>query len=567
MKKYLSPYKKQLIIGPLFKLIEAVMELLIPTMMVFVIDNGIAEGNTGYIIRMMIIMAVIAILGLCSALICQYSASIASQGFGTRLRDAMFEHITSMPDSQINKFGTPSLVNRITNDVNVLQQSVAMLIRLVIRAPFITIGSVVMAMLLDFRLSLVIVASIPLLVVAIYFIMSRSSRYYSKAQKKLDGISLAAKESLSGIRVIRSFDGTEREVERFEAVNSEYLTLSKRVSKISSLMNPVTSLIMNAAVIGVLWFGGLRVESGGMTQGEIIAFINYITYILNALVVVANLVVLFTKARVSYARVSEVLSCDTSVEFSGDTGVRSDSAVEFKNVSFKYGGAGGNALENITFKIARGSTAGIIGGTGSGKTTLVNLILRFYDCQSGEIYVGGRDIKSYPTTELRKKISAAMQKAVLFKGTIESNIRQGKHDASDSDILEAARVSQALEFIEKKPKKFGSDVERSGKNLSGGQKQRLSIARAIVSKPEILILDDCTSALDYATESRFRSALREYSSDMTVIIVSQRISGIKDADNIIVMDNGTILAQGTHSELLKNCEKYAEFARSQASSN
>ena len=567
MKKYLSPYKKQLIIGPLFKLIEAVMELLIPTMMVFVIDNGIAEGNTGYIIRMMIIMAVIAILGLCSALICQYSASIASQGFGTRLRDAMFEHITSMPDSQINKFGTPSLVNRITNDVNVLQQSVAMLIRLVIRAPFITIGSVVMAMLLDFRLSLVIVASIPLLVVAIYFIMSRSSRYYSKAQKKLDGISLAAKESLSGIRVIRSFDGTEREVERFEAVNSEYLTLSKRVSKISSLMNPVTSLIMNAAVIGVLWFGGLRVESGGMTQGEIIAFINYITYILNALVVVANLVVLFTKARVSYARVSEVLSCDTSVEFSGDTGVRSDSAVEFKNVSFKYGGAGGNALENITFKIARGSTAGIIGGTGSGKTTLVNLILRFYDCQSGEIYVGGRDIKSYPATELRKKISAAMQKAVLFKGTIESNIRQGKHDASDSDILEAARVSQALEFIEKKPKKFGSDVERSGKNLSGGQKQRLSIARAIVSKPEILILDDCTSALDYATESRFRSALREYSSDMTVIIVSQRISGIKDADNIIVMDNGTILAQGTHSELLKNCEKYAEFARSQASSN
>ena len=259
MKKYLSPYKKQLIIGPLFKLIEAVMELLIPTMMVFVIDNGIAEGNTGYNNQMMIIMAVIAILGLCSALICQYSASIASQGFGTRLRDAMFEHITSMPDSQINKFGTPSLVNRITNDVNVLQQSVAMLIRLVIRAPFITIGSVVMAMLLDFRLSLVIVASIPLLVVAIYFIMSRSSRYYSKAQKKLDGISLAAKESLSGIRVIRSFDGTEREVERFEAVNSEYLTLSKRVSKISSLMNPVTSLIMNAAVIGVLWFGGLRV--------------------------------------------------------------------------------------------------------------------------------------------------------------------------------------------------------------------------------------------------------------------------------------------------------------------
>ena len=565
MKQYLKPYKKQLIIGPFFKLTEAIFELLIPTLMAYVIDKGVLTGDRTYIIKMMILMLLIAVLGLCSALICQYSASIASQGFGTRLRNAVFDHITHMSEADINKFGTSSLVNRITNDINVLQQAVAMLIRLVIRAPFITIGSFVMAMILDFKLSLVILATMPILVAVVYFIMSYAAKYYSKAQSKLDGIALVAKENMSGVRVIRSFNGAQRESERFEEVNSEYLFVSKKVSKISSLLNPLTSFNMNAAVIAILYFGGIRVNSGGMTQGEIIAFINYIAYILNALIVVANLIVLFTKSKVSYKRGSDILSTDNTIGYTEDI-VSGDEtmAVEFRNVSFEYSKTGDDALENISFAVPRGKTLGIIGSTGSGKTTLVNLISRAYDVKSGEVLLFGKNVQSYDIDELRKKVSVSMQKALLFKGTIADNIRQGKHDASDTEVYRSAEVSQSLEFIEKKDGGFNSVVERSGKNLSGGQKQRLSIARAIIRKPDILILDDCTSALDYATDARFRKALREYSKDMTVIIVSQRIAGIRDADNIIVMDDGMIAGQGTHFELLETCEKYAEFARSQA---
>lgn len=568
LKKYLRPYRKQLIIGPIFKLLEAVFEILIPTLMVYVIDIGVAQRDRTYIYRMLFLMLGISVLGLLSALICQYSASIASQGFGTKLRNAMFEHITGMPNTEINRFGSSSLVNRITNDVNVLQQAVAMLIRLVIRAPFIAIGSLIMAMLLDFKLAMVILLSIPLLVLVIYFVMSRSSKYYSKAQSKLDGISLVTKENLSGVRVIRSFDGTERETERFEDVNGEYLNISKRVSKISSLLNPMTTMIMNVAIIAILYFGGVRVNSGGMTQGEIIAFINYIAYILNALIVVANLIVLFTKAKVSLGRVTEVLKTDNTISYTSDERIGTpETAVEFQNVSFQYQNIGDYALENINFHLNQGETLGIIGATGSGKSTLIHLITRFYDATKGKVLVFGRDVQSYPMEELRQLISIAMQKALLFKGTIADNIRQGKQDATDEEIYQAAATAQALEFIEKKKEKFHAPVERSGKNLSGGQKQRLSIARAIVRKPKLLILDDCTSALDYATDARFRKALREYAEDLTLIIVSQRISGIRDADHILVLDDGGVAGFGNHENLMATCEKYREIVRSQESAS
>ena len=564
MKEDLLIYKKQLILGPFFKLLEAIFELLIPTLMVNVIDVGAADGNKKYIIGMGILMLGIAILGFGSALIWQYYASVASQGFGTALRNKLFHTILEFSHAETDKIGTSALVNRITNDVNVLQQAVAMMIRLVIRAPFICIGSLVMAMYLNFKLSLIILAALPLLAAGVYFIIRVTVPIYKKVQQKLDLISIIVRENLSGVRVIRSFSKEKQECIRFGEANREYYEASVRVGKISALLNPITSVIMNIAILCILWFGKIKINAGTMTDGEMIAFINYITYMVTALLVIANLVVLFTKAAASYARVKEILETNISIqnpiEADIDCEIEPDhNTLSFQNVSFSYHG-GEPALKNITFSLKKGETLGIIGGTGSGKTTLVNLIPRFYDPTEGEIFIFGKEIRKQSLDFLRSRISIAAQKAVLFSGTIAENIRQGKKDAGEDEVRAAACAAQADEFIERLPDGYDTQVERGGANFSGGQKQRLSIARALVRKPNILILDDSTSALDYGTESRLHTAVSECKID-NIIIVAQRVGSIKNADKILVLEDGVCVGQGTHEELVESCAVYQEILR------
>lgn len=565
LSKYLRPYKKQLIIGPIFKLLEAIFELLIPTMMVYVIDRGVKNNDRSYIIRMSLIMALIAVLGLGFALVCQYMASVASQGFGTILRNELFDKIQRLSISDFSRFSPASLTNRITNDINVLQQAVAMLIRLVIRAPFISVGSFIMAALLDLKLSLIFLAVMPLISIIIYLIMSKSIPLYRKAQKKLDALSLKVKEYLSGVRVIRAFVRTDYETKRFNELNDEYADNYVRVNKISSMLRPATSLVMNFGILAVIYFGGVRVNSNRMTQGEIIAFINYIVYILNSLIIVANLITLFTRASASGNRVSEVLSAEDSFELSCEEFedvADPQYAVEFKNVSFSYGGKE-LALKDINFKLSKGGTLGIIGGTGDGKSTLIYLIIRFYDPTSGSVYIDGKNVKAYPIKELREKIGAALQKTEIFSGTIEENIQMGSAGAQHAQIRQAAKYAQAEEFINAKIDGYNTKIERGGSNLSGGQKQRLSVARALARRPEILILDDSSSALDYATDAALRKAVKEYARDMTTIIVSQRVSSVKHADLILVMNEGEIVDQGRHEDLYGKSEAYMEICESQ----
>lgn len=570
LKRFMRPYLKQFIIGPIFKLAEAILELLIPTMMVYVIDIGVKNGDIGYVLKMGAVMLVIVCVGLCCALVCQYSASIASQGFGTRLRNFLFEHVSGFSFRETDSFGDATLINRIVNDVNVLQQAVAMMIRLIIRAPFICIGSLVMAMFLDFKLSLIILASFPVFAAAIYFIMSRTIPLYRKVQEKLDRYIDIIRENLSGVRVIRAFSKTQYEKKRFENANDDYVKTAVRVGKISALLNPLTMLIMDFAIIAILWFGGIRIDSGLMTQGEIIAFINYISYMITALIVVANLIVLFTKASASAARVNEVIAACSTLEdgdeaFDEDTSGKGGNVVEFRKVSFTYEGAEMPALDDISFTLKPGETLGIIGSTGSGKTTLIQLISRFYDVSAGEVLFDGKNVRSYKQKALREQIGIALQKAELFTGTVAENIRLGKRDASDDEVREAARAAQALDFISAMPKGFETKIERGGVNVSGGQKQRLNVARALVRNPRLLILDDSSSALDYATEAALRKELKSFADNnkTSVILVSQRISAVKSADKILVLDDGKLVGYAGHDELMKNCAVYLEICRSQ----
>jgi len=564
MRKLLEPlksYKLHLIVGPFFKLIEAILELMIPTLMVYVIDNGVKNKDTGYIIRMGFVMLLIAAIGLCSALICQYFASLASQGYGAALRKKLFSHINGLSYKELDTLGTSSLVNRITNDVNVLQQAVAMFIRLVIRAPFICIGSVVMAMMLDLKLSLIILACLPVLSLVIFVIMSRIVPRYKKVQKNLDELSVILRENLSGVKVIRAFARRSREIERFNMKNEEFAENSIKVGRISALLSPITTVIMNFAIIAIIWFGGLRVNTGNMSQGEMIAFINYVSYMVAAMLVIANLVVLYTRAAASAMRVREVLDTQSSITDSPDyspsiTG-NPDCAVEFKNVSFAYNTQ--ETLKDISFSLKKGETLGIIGATGSGKSSLINLIPRFYDVSSGAVFVNGIDVRQYKISDLRSKISIVNQKASLLSGTVADNIRQGNPNATDAEVEMAARLAQASTFIERLPLKYQSVVERDGANFSGGQKQRLSIARALVRNPEILILDDSSSALDYSTDASIRSNLRTISRDMIQIIVTQRAESISHADYILVLDCGDIVGFGKHHELYESCPIYREI--------
>ncbi len=565
---YLKRYRVQVILGPIFKLTEAVFELIVPLITAQMIDNGVRKGNVPYIWHMGGIMLLLGITGLCSALICQKLASIASQGFGTVVRSELYRHINTFSHSEIDRFGTPSLITRITNDVNQLQFAVAMLIRLVIRAPFLAIGAIVMAMLVDLKLAVVFLIATPLIVFVLYLIMSRSVPYFRTMQKKLDKISLVTREGLSGVRVIRAFSKQENEQQRFDAAAGDQTATAIKVGKLSALLNPLTYAIMNFAIIAIVWFGGWRVDSGGMTQGEVIAFVNYMTQTLLALIVVANLVVTFTKASASASRVNEVFDTVTSIaEINALPVVRGEDVpkIEFQDVSFSYNGTDRYAIQNLSVSIFAGETVGIIGGTGSGKSTMVNLIPRFYDVTKGRILVDGVDVREYSFAELRGEIGMVPQEATLFSGTIESNLRWGREDAAREDMERALKIAQAYDFVSAMPAQLESPVNQAGKNFSGGQKQRLTIARALVGSPEILILDDSASALDFATDAALRKSIRSETTGMTVLMVSQRASTIRRADKIIVLDDGAVAGIGTHEQLMESCEAYQEICLSQLS--
>lgn len=565
---YLKNYKKEVVIGPIFKLLEAIFELMVPLVMAKIIDIGVKNSDYNYVIKAGIALLVLGFLGLFCALVCQYSAAKASQGFGTDLRNDLFSHINSLSHSEIDIIGTSSLITRLTNDVNQLQLAVAMFIRLAFRAPFIIIGSAVMAMTLDLKLSIVFLFAIPLISLTLFLVMSKSIPFYSNIQKKLDKISLITEENLEGARVIRAFSKEENEKKRFIDASDDYTIASINVSKISALLNPLTSIIMNFAIVAILWYGGYRVNIGALTQGQIIAFVNYMTQISLTLVVFANLVVIFTKAFASGERVYEILEINSSITDKNIkiSPVSNALKVEFKNVSFSYKGSNKNSLSNANIKVNTGETIGIIGGTGSGKSTLINLIPRFYEATEGEVLIDGVNVKDYNLNSLRDKIGIVPQKAALFSGTLRENMTLGNKNASDEEIKKAFDIAQASEFVSSLSKGLDTVILQGGKNLSGGQKQRLTIARALVKNPEILILDDSASALDFATDAKLRKAIKEETKNMTVFIISQRATSIKNADKIIVLDNGNIVGIGSHSELLKNCTVYKEICLSQLSS-
>ena len=557
-------------IGPVFKLTEAVFELIVPLVMAQIIDVGIANGDRGYVLRMGGVMVLLGLVGLGCALICQYCAARASQGFGTVLRSEMFRHINTLSHGEIDQIGTPSLITRITNDVNQLQLAVAMLIRLVVRAPFLVIGATVMALLLDWKLACIFFVAAPLMALVLYLVMSRSIPFYRIIQKKLDRISLITRENLSGVRVIRAFSRQEKEKERFAQASEDQMTTSITVGRISALLNPLTSAIINLAIAAVIWFGGFRVDAGGMTQGEVIAFVNYLNQILLAMIVVANLVVIFTKAAASATRVDEVLELHPSIVNRVSRPaqeVEGSPEIAFDAVSFAYPDAGAYSLSDISFTVARGQTLGIIGGTGCGKSTLVNLIPRFYEVSQGSLKVDGVDVRDYPMEQLRGKVGIVPQRAVLFSGTLRQNMQWRKQDATDEEIWQALETAQAASFVRKMPDGLDSVILQGGKNLSGGQKQRLTIARALVGEPEILILDDSASALDFATDAALRRAIAKFSAErgnrMTTIIVSQRANTVRYADQIVVLDDGKAAGIGTHEQLLESCQIYREIYWSQ----
>ena len=568
--RFIKPYKKQVILGPIFKLLEAIFEISIPTIMILIVDKGIKIGSTSYILKIGGIMFLMATLGVISSFTCQYFASIASQGFGTILRDELFKKIGTLSYNELDQFGTASLINRVINDVNQLQLALAMFIRLAIRVPFLCIGGIIMVMFLDVKLSTIMYLSIPIFAFVLYMIMSKSLPLYKTVQKKLDKLALILRENLSGVRVVRAFSRMEYEKVRFESANEDQTNTSIKVGKISALMSPITSIIMNFSILFILWFGGVRVNNGAITTGKIIAYINYTTLILSALIIVANLIIIFTKAAASASRVNEIFDTNPSIEYN-DALLRdrkSDenvSLIKFENVSFAYKSSKEYSISNASFEIESGQTVGIIGGTGSGKTTLINLIPRLYDVSEGKVLINGIDVREYSKEKLGKKIGVVPQKAILFSGTVSENIRWGKENASIKEVKKAAEISKAAEFIEKLPLKYETNISQGGVNLSGGQKQRLTIARALIGNPEILIMDDSLSALDYATDAALRSDLKKNTKGMTVVMVSQRVSTIKAADRIIVLDDGLISGVGTHEELINNCSVYKEICNSQLS--
>ena len=567
--KYLKGYWGKTITGPFFKLIEAVFELFTPIVVAWIIDNAIPRGQAGdfkgLIYGGAIILA-LGVFGLAFSLTAQFFASRASVGFGTNLRRELYAHVNSFSYAELDKFSTTSLITRLTSDINQCQQGVAMFIRLVLRAPFIAVGAIVMAMIIDVKLSLIFVGAAVLIAGALALIMLLTMPKYKKVQEKLDDVTRLTKENLSGARVIRAFDAQDREKQVFDKASEALSSASIKAGKLSALLNPLTYAVLNLAIIVLLYFGGKTVYYGNLTQGEIIALVNYMTQILNALVVFANLLVTFTKASASASRINEVFAVNPSMqEGKGAIPNPQSPAIELKGVSFTYQGSTSPSIVNANVTVDKGTSVGVIGGTGSGKTTLVNLMTRLYDASEGEVLVFGENVKNYTNEQLRSLFGVAPQKAVLFEGTIADNVRWGKQNATDAEIDRALRISQSAEFVYSMKDGLDTTVSQGGKNLSGGQRQRLTIARAVVSMPDILVLDDSSSALDFATDAKLRKALESMrlENGLTTVTVSQRATSIKYCDLIIVLDDGKIVGKGTHDDLVKSCEVYREICLSQ----
>ncbi len=566
LRRFLKDYKKECIIGPLCKLLEAILELFVPLVMANIIDVGIKNRDAGYVWKMGALLLLLAVLGWSSAMFTQYFASRASQGAGTKIRRALFAHINTLSHAELDLLGTPSLITRITNDTNQVQQSIAMMIRLLTRAPFIIVGSLVMAMTIHVKLSLIFFGASLLIALTLYFVMTRSVPIFSAMQKKLDGIGRVSRENLSGSRVIRAFSKQKTECARMDAATEDLARTSIRVSRLSALLSPVTYAVTDVAIIAIVWFGAVEVNLGGMHTGDIVALVSYMTQILLAMVVVANLVILMTRASASAKRINEVFETEPGVRETAQKPVAADESAPqlvFDHVSFHYHRDGDEVLSDISFSVNRGQTVGIIGGTGSGKSSLLRLIPRFYDVAAGKVLVDGVDVRDYPFAQLRRQMGIVPQQSVLFAGTVRDNMQWRDKNVTDGEIIRALKIAQAYEFVSKLPQGLDSRVEQGGKNFSGGQRQRLCIARALVGNLKLLLLDDSFSALDLATDAALRRALKENTQDMTVLIVTQRSTTVRDADLILVMGDGELAGQGTHEELFKTCEIYRDICLSQ----
>ena len=590
MKKllvYLKDYKKETVLAPLFKLLEASFELFVPLVMAAIIDNGIANGDRGYIGQMCLVLIALGIIGLTCSITAQYFAARAAVGFAAQMKQALFAHIQSLSFTEMDTVGTSTLITRMTSDANQVQNGVNMVLRLFLRSPFIVFGAMIMAFTIDVKAALVFVAAIPLLSIVVFGIMVVTTPMYRKVQGGLDAVLGITRENLTGVRVLRAFNKEESERKRFEATNGALAQMQKAVGRLSALMNPVTYIIINGAVIALVWTGAWQVENGVITQGEVVALVNYMSQILVELIKLANLIVTITKAIACGNRIESIFEMSSSLtdpaaenwkkaaengQKAAEDGQKTPAgasrtqdvpAVAFEHVCLTYKNAGAESLTDIDFQARPGQTIGVIGGTGSGKSSLVNLIPRFYDVTKGRVLVDGRDVREYPLSELRGKIGMVLQKAVLFQGTIRENLLWGKEDASDEELYRALEIAQARDFVEEKNGGLDAPVAQGGKNLSGGQRQRLTIARALVRRPSILILDDSASALDYATDARLRKAIREMEEGPTVFIVSQRAASIRHADQIIVLDDGEVAGIGTHEQLLAGCPAYQEIYYSQ----
>ena len=567
---YLKDYKKESILAPLFKLLEAFFELMVPLVMANIIDYGISNRNMGYIGKMGLLLLLLGVVGLASSITAQFFAAKAAVGFSTQLRQALFDHIEDLSFTDIDKAGTSTMITRMTSDVNQVQSGINMTLRLFLRSPIIVFGAMIMAFTIDVKCALIFVVAIPLLSVVVFGIILSTIPMYKKVQSKLDQVLGITRENLTGVRVIRAFHQEAKESDRFRENNEALSAMQIFVGKISACMNPVTYIIVNGAIIALIYTGAVQVNIGNLSQGEVVAIINYMNQILVELVKLANLIVTMTKALACAERVASVFDIGADAAYVGaqnqklaDKVDKSAPFLDFKHVSLTYQGAGAPTLQDMNFTVNRGDTVGIIGGTGSGKTSLVNLIPGFYPATEGEILLEGRDIRTMSDEELRGRIGVVPQKAVLFKGTIRSNLQWGKPDATEEEMWKALELAQASEVVDGKPGKLDATVAQNGKNFSGGQRQRLTIARALVRNPEILILDDSASALDYATDAKLRAAIRTLEDKTTTFIVSQRASTIRHADKIIVLDDGEIAGMGTHDELLKDCTVYQEIYYSQ----
>ena len=567
MKKllvHMKGYRKECVISPLFKMLEACFELFVPLVVASIIDVGIANGDKNYVIKMCLVMVALGVIGLSCTLVAQYYAAKAAVGFTGKLRSSLFKHINSLSYTEIDRLGTSTLITRMTSDMNQVQSGVNLTLRLFMRSPFIVFGAMIMAFTVDVRASWIFAVLIPVLSVVVFGIMCGTIPLYRRVQARLDKVLGTARENLTGVRVIRAFGKEESEKQKFHTYTEELNRSQRFVGRISAIMNPATYAIVNIAIVVLIYCGALRVDTGDLTQGQVIALYNYMSQILIELIKLANLIITITKAVACGKRIQGVLDITSSQEIvCSDATASENNAVEFRNAYLTYAGSAEPSLENITFSVKKGETVGIIGGTGSGKTSLVNMIGRFYDASQGHVFVNGRDVCTYDMAELREKMGIVPQKAVLFKGTVRDNMKWGNEYASDEEILDAIEIAQASDVLASKENGLDSYIEQGGKNLSGGQRQRFTIARALVRKPEILILDDSSSALDYQTDARLRSAISKIDYNPTVFIVSQRTTSIQNADKIIVLDDGAIVGIGTHKELLDSCLVYSEIYSSQ----